>query len=35
MAAATVVPVEEYLRTSYHPDMEYVDGSLLERNVGS
>jgi Uma2 family endonuclease len=34
MAAATVVPVEEYLRTSYHPDMEYVDGSLLERNVG-
>src|SRR5512143_1308052 len=26
--------VEEYLNTSYDPDMEYVDGVLLERNVG-
>ena len=34
MATATIVPVEEYLRTSYDPDMEYVDGALLERNVG-
>ena len=34
MATTTIVPVEEYLRTSYDPDMEYVDGALLERNVG-
>ena len=34
MATSTAVPVEEYLRTTYHPDMEYVDGQLLERHVG-
>ena len=34
MATATYVPVEEYLRTSYEPDREYVDGTLVERNVG-
>jgi Uma2 family endonuclease len=34
MAATISVPVEEYLRTTYHPDMEYVDGELVERNVG-
>jgi len=34
MATTTIVPVEEYLRTSYDPDMEYVDGALLERHVG-
>ena len=33
-AALTTVPVEEYLRTTYHPDCEYVDGQLVERNVG-
>jgi Uma2 family endonuclease len=26
--------VGEYLDTSYRPDCEYVDGELLERNVG-
>jgi Uma2 family endonuclease len=31
---ATLVSVEEYLRTSYHPDREYVDGVLVERNLG-
>src|SRR5271165_2986345 len=30
----TLVPVEEYLSTSYDPDCEYVDGQLVERNVG-
>lgn len=25
---------EHYLNTSYDPDVEYVDGTLLERNVG-
>ncbi|MGH9559765.1 MAG: Uma2 family endonuclease [Bryobacteraceae bacterium] len=34
MTAATQIPVEEYLRTSYDPDCEYVDGEVLERNVG-
>jgi Uma2 family endonuclease len=34
MAALTSVPVEEYLRTTYRPDMEYVDGEILERHVG-
>jgi Uma2 family endonuclease len=34
MAVAAHVSVEEYLNTSYEPDMEYVDGELVERNVG-
>jgi len=34
MATSTSVPVETYLRTSYDPDMEYVDGELVERHVG-
>jgi Uma2 family endonuclease len=34
MATSTAVPVEEYLRTTYHPDKEYVDGQLVERHVG-
>jgi len=34
MATSTTVPVEEYLRTTYQPDMEYVDGELVERHVG-
>jgi Uma2 family endonuclease len=27
--------VDEYLHSSYSPDMEYVDGILVERNVGT
>ena len=34
MATSTSVPVEEYLRTTYRPDIEYVDGELVERHVG-
>jgi Uma2 family endonuclease len=34
MKAATLVPVEEYLRTSYRPDRDYVDGQVIERNLG-
>jgi len=34
MATSTAVPVEEYLSTTYDPDMEYVDGQLVERKVG-
>jgi hypothetical protein len=29
-----VVPLSQYLATSYRPDCEYLDGELLERNVG-
>ena len=34
MATLAIVPVEEYLRTTYEPDMEYVSGQLVERHVG-
>jgi Uma2 family endonuclease len=34
MATATLISVEEYLATSYEPDREYVDGELVERNLG-
>jgi Uma2 family endonuclease len=33
-AVSNLVPVEEYLHTLYRPDCDYVDGVLLERNVG-
>lgn len=28
------VPVAEYLSTSYDPDREYIDGRVIERNLG-
>uniref|UniRef100_Q027B0 Putative restriction endonuclease domain-containing protein n=1 Tax=Solibacter usitatus (strain Ellin6076) TaxID=234267 RepID=Q027B0_SOLUE len=34
MSTGTVVPLSEYLATSYRPDCEYLDGRILERNVG-
>lgn len=34
MLTGAAIPVEEYLRTSYEPDMEFVDGQLVERSVG-
>ncbi len=34
MAIATQMSVEEYLRTSFDPDCEYVDGEVLERSAG-
>src|SRR5437764_8295390 len=34
MAVETLISLDEYLNTSYDPDMEYVDGVLVERNVG-
>jgi Uma2 family endonuclease len=39
MAAATqtvsaLLSLEEYLRTSYHPDCDFVDGRIEERNLG-
>jgi Uma2 family endonuclease len=32
---SALVSLEEYLNTSYEPDMEFVDGALVERNVGT
>lgn len=32
--ATTLISIAEYLRTSYRPDREYIDGVVLERNVG-
>jgi Uma2 family endonuclease len=34
MKVPVLVPLEEYLRTSYRPDCDYVDGEVLERNLG-
>ncbi len=31
---AVLLSVEEYLRTTYRPDCDYVDGEVLERNFG-
>jgi Uma2 family endonuclease len=34
MATSSLVTVREYLSTSYRPDCDYVDGVVLERNLG-
>jgi len=34
MGTATLVSVEEYLSTSYSPDREFLDGGIVERNLG-
>jgi Uma2 family endonuclease len=31
---STFLPVEEYLNTTYRPDVDYVDGHIEERDVG-
>ena len=31
MATVVHIPVSEYLRTSYEPDCDYLDGELVER----
>ena len=31
---AVLVPVEQYLRTVYRPDCDYIDGEVVERNMG-
>ena len=33
MATSTLVPLEEYLRTSYEPDCEWVAGEIKERSM--
>ena len=34
MSTIAVVALNEYLASGYRPDREYLDGQLLERNVG-
>jgi Uma2 family endonuclease len=34
MKTLAFVPVDLYLRSTYHPDREYVDGVIVERNLG-
>jgi Uma2 family endonuclease len=33
-SAQTLVSVQEYLKTAYSPDRDYVDGVVEERNLG-
>ena len=30
----TPISVDEYLHTLYRPDCDYVDGEIVERNIG-
>jgi Uma2 family endonuclease len=34
MATSTLVPLGEYLETSYRPDRDWIDGEVKERNMG-
>jgi hypothetical protein len=34
MSTGTLVSLAEYLRTSYDPDCDFVEGEVRERNVG-
>src|SRR5689334_16699430 len=34
MQTGELISVREYLRTSYRPDCDYVDGVVVERNLG-
>jgi Uma2 family endonuclease len=31
---STLLSIDEYLRTSFHPDADFVDGQIEERNLG-
>lgn len=33
-SSSTLVSLAEYSATTYHPDRDYIDGELVERNVG-
>ncbi len=35
MGATTLISLDEYLNTSYNPDRDFLDGVLVERNVGT
>ena len=35
MGVGTLISLEEYLNTTYRPDCDFVEGHVLERNVGT
>lgn len=35
MNTATLMDVEEYLKTGFRPDCDFIDGEVLERNLGT
>jgi Uma2 family endonuclease len=35
MSTTALISVEEYLSTTYRPDCDFVDGEVIERNVGT
>ena len=34
MATPVLIPVQEYLNTTYRPDCDYINGEVRERNAG-
>ena len=34
MATPVLIPVSEYLKASYRPDCDYIDGEVVERHLG-
>ena len=34
MATSALISLREYLATTYEPDCEYIDGEVVERNMG-
>lgn len=34
MATATLLPLADYLLTTYRPDREYIEGELVDRHMG-
>ena len=34
MATPVLIPVHEYLGTTFHPDCDYIDGEIKERHLG-
>lgn len=34
MVTSVQIPMAEYLKTIYRPDREYIDGEVVERNMG-
>src|ERR1700742_4817733 len=34
MASVALIPLSEYLNTTYRPDRDYLEGELKQRNVG-
>jgi Uma2 family endonuclease len=34
MGVGALISVDEYLHTSFHPDCDFIEGEVVERNVG-